>query len=209
MKVGVIAANGRAGRRIVKLCVEEGFDVTAIVRHENQTAAQNVLLKDLFDLTTDDVKDFDVIVDAFGTWDADAVGLHVSSMQHLISILQKTDIRLIVVGGAGSLIADPEMNMQLVDTKNFPEKARPVAKAMSVAFDNLRISKDLRWTYVSPAVNFKPTDESQGHYVIVTGDNLSFDKNGKSEISYADYARALVDEIKNDKHENQRISVRW
>lgn len=47
------------------------------------------------------------------------------------------------------------------------------------------------------------------HYVIVTGDNLSFDKNGKSEISYADYARALVDEIKNDKHENQRISVRW
>jgi len=46
MKVGVIAANGRAGRRIVKRCVEEGFDVTAIVRHENQTAAQNVLLKD-------------------------------------------------------------------------------------------------------------------------------------------------------------------
>ena len=34
MKVGVIAANGRAGRRIVKRCVEEGFDVTAIVRHE-------------------------------------------------------------------------------------------------------------------------------------------------------------------------------
>ena len=50
MKVGVIAANGRAGRRIVKRCVEEGFDVTAIVRHKNQTAAQNVLLKDLFDL---------------------------------------------------------------------------------------------------------------------------------------------------------------
>lgn len=80
---------------------------------------------------------------------------------------------------------------------------------MSVAFDNLLISKDLRWTYVSPAVNFKPTDESQEHYVIVTGDNLSFDKNGKSEISYAAFARALVDEIENDKHENQRISVRW
>lgn len=110
-------------RRVVKRCVEEGFDVTAIVRHENQTAAQNVLLKDLFDLTTDDVKDFDVVVDAFGVWDAGDVGLHVSSMQHLISILQKTDIRLIVVGGAGSLIADPETNMQLVDTKDFPEEA--------------------------------------------------------------------------------------
>ncbi|HJD09500.1 MAG TPA: hypothetical protein H9918_06840 [Candidatus Ligilactobacillus faecavium] len=69
--------------------------------------------------------------------------------------------------------------------------------------------RGLRWTCVSPAVDFKSTDALQGHYVIVTGDNLSFDKNGKSEISYADYARALVDEIKNDKHENQRISVRW
>lgn len=209
MKVGVVAANGRAGRRIVKRCVEEGFEVTAIVRHKNQTVAQNVLQKDLFDLTVNDVKGFDVIVDAFGVWDAKAVELHVSSMQHLISILQKTNVRLIVVGGAGSLIADLEMNIQLVDTKDFPEDARPVAKAMSVALDNLQISKDLRWTYISPAVNFKPTDESQGHYVIITGDNLSFDKNGKSEISYADYAHALVDEIKNDKYENQRISVRW
>lgn len=114
-----------------------------------------------------------------------------------------------VVGGAGSLIADPDMNIQLVDTKEFPEDAKPVAKAMSVAFQNLQMSEDLRWTYISPAVDFNPTDESQGHYVIVTGVNLSFDKNGKSEISYADYARAFVDEIKNDKYENQRISVRW
>lgn len=145
--------HGRAGQRIVKRCVEEEFDVTAIVRHENQTAAQNILLKDLFDLTIDDVKDFDVIVDAFGVWE-DAAGLYVSSMQHLISILQKTDVRLIVIGGAGSLIADSEMNIQLVDTKDFPEDARAVSKAMSVAFDNLRMSKYLRWTYVSPAVNF-------------------------------------------------------
>ena len=68
MKIAVVCANGKAGTLITKEAVERGLDVTAIVREENKTVAQNVIIKDLFDLTTEDLAGFDVVVDAFGAW---------------------------------------------------------------------------------------------------------------------------------------------
>lgn len=48
MKVAVLAANGKAGKLIVKEAVARGMDVTAIVRGENQTEAGAVIQKDIF-----------------------------------------------------------------------------------------------------------------------------------------------------------------
>lgn len=55
MKIAVISANGKVGKLITNGAVARGMDVTAIVRHENQTNAPHSLNKDLFDLTTDDL----------------------------------------------------------------------------------------------------------------------------------------------------------
>ena len=108
MKIAVICANGKAGKRIVKEAVSRGLDVTAVVRGENQTVAQKVLKKDLFDLTAADLKGFDVVIDAFGTWTEDTLPQHSTSLKHLCDILSGTNIRLLVVGGAGSLYVNPE-----------------------------------------------------------------------------------------------------
>ena len=43
MKIAVICANGKAGKLIVKEAVSRGLDVTAVVRGDNETAAQKVL----------------------------------------------------------------------------------------------------------------------------------------------------------------------
>ena len=111
MKVAVICANGKAGKLIVKEAVERGFDVTAVVRGDNATAAKKVLKKDLFDLTDTDVKDFDVVIDAFGAWTEDTLPQHSTSLKHLCDILSGTDTRLLIVGGAGSLYVNPEHTM--------------------------------------------------------------------------------------------------
>ena len=73
MKIAVICANGRAGRLIVKEAVSRELEVTAVVREENQTVAQQVLKKDLFDLAAADLTDFDVVIDAFGAWTEDTL----------------------------------------------------------------------------------------------------------------------------------------
>ena len=69
MKLAVVCANGRVGRLVVKEAIERGFDVTAFIREdENKTVATNVIKKDLFDLSKEDLKGFDAVVDAFGAW---------------------------------------------------------------------------------------------------------------------------------------------
>ena len=45
-KIAVVCANGKAGKLIVNEAVERGLEVTAVVRGENQTKAQNVLKKE-------------------------------------------------------------------------------------------------------------------------------------------------------------------
>lgn len=66
MKIAVVCANGKAGKLIVKEALGRGLDVTAVVRAENQTEAEHVIRKDLFELTADDLRAFDVVIDAFG-----------------------------------------------------------------------------------------------------------------------------------------------
>lgn len=73
MKIAVICANGKAGQLITKEAVNRGLDVIAIVRGENKSAAKKVITKDLFDLTAEDLKGFDAVVDAFGAWTPDVL----------------------------------------------------------------------------------------------------------------------------------------
>ena len=135
MKLAVVCANGKAGKLIVKEAVSRGLDVTAVVREENQTAAQKVLKKDLFDLTAADLAGFDVVIDAFGAWTEDTLPLHSSSLKHLCDILSGTDTRLLVVGGAGSLYVNPEHTACVADGPDFPDAFKPLAKAQGKALE--------------------------------------------------------------------------
>lgn len=206
MKIAVVAANGKEGRLIVKEAAERGFDVTAVVRSENRTVADKVIKKDLFDLTAEDLKDFDAVVDAFGAWTEETLPQHSTSLAHLCDILSGTETRLLVVGGAGSLYVDPEHTAQVADGPDFPDAFKPLATAMAKALDELRKRSDVRWTYISPAADFQADGERTGEYILA-GEELTLNDRGESVISYADFAVAMVDEIENGDHIQQRISV--
>lgn len=206
MKIAVICANGKAGKLIVQEAVNRGLDVTAVVRSDNATAAQKVLKKDLFDLTAADVKDFDVVIDAFGAWTEDTLPLHSTSLKHLCDILSGTDTRLLVVGGAGSLYVNPEHTMCVADGPDFPAIFKPLAAAMAKALDELRQRTDVKWTYISPAGDFQAEGERTGKYIL-GGEELTLNSKGESIISYADYAIAMVDEAVKGNNIQKRISV--
>ena len=206
MKLAVICANGKAGRKIVEEAVGRGIEVTAVVRGENQTQAPHVLQKDLFDLTAADLQGFDVVVDAFGAWTEDTLPQHSASLRHLCDILSGTQARLLVVGGAGSLYGNPEHTACLSDSPDFPDAFKPLAAAMSKALEELRQRNDVRWTYLSPAADFRPDGARTGKYIL-GGEELTLNSRGESVVSYADYAIAMVDEAENGNHIQQRISV--
>ena len=205
-KIAVVAANGKAGQLIVREAVERGNDVTAFVRSENRTVAENVVVKDIMDLTPKDLVGFDAVVDAFGAWTPETLPRHSTTLAHLCDILSGTDTRLLVVGGAGSLYVNPEHTMTVSETPDFPEMFKPLASAMAEALSDLRERDDVRWTYISPAGDFQAEGERTGEYILV-GEELTLNDRGESIISYADYAIAMVDEIESGDHIQQRISV--
>ena len=206
MKIAVICANGRAGRLIVKEAVSRGLDVTAVVREENQTVAQQVLKKDLFDLTAADLNGFDVVIDAFGAWTEDTLYQHSTSLKHLCDILSGSDARLLVVGGAGSLYVNPEHTACVSDGPDFPPHFLPLAKAQGKALSELRQRNDVKWTFIRPAADFRADGERTGSYIL-GGEELTLNSKGESVISYSDYAVAMIDEAVSGNHIRKRISV--
>lgn len=69
----------------------------------------------MFHLTQEEMKGFDVVVNAFGA-PAGQEDLHVKAGRHLIEIFKGIDTRLFVVGGAGSLFVDPEKQIRVMET---------------------------------------------------------------------------------------------
>ena len=207
MKIAVAAATGKAGRMIVKEAKERGFEVTAFARRNAEIdGADQVIVKDIFDLTKDDLAGFDAVVDAFGAWTEDVLPQHSTTLAHLCDVLSGTDVRLLVVGGAGSLFVDPEHTMTVSDGPDFPDIFKPLAAAMAKALGELREREDVKWTYISPAGDFQADGERSGKYIL-GGEELTLNSRGESIISYADYAIAMVDEIEKGDHIGQRISV--
>lgn len=205
--IAVVAADGRVARKVITEAVNRGWDVTAFGRKEANTGdAQTYVKRDIFDLTADDLKGFDAVVDAFGAWTEETLPLHSTTLAHLCDILSSSDTRLVIVGGAGSLYVNPEHTAQVQDGPDFPDSFKPLAHAMGVALDELRKRDDVKWTYISPASDFQADGERTGAYIL-GGEELTLSERGESVISYADYAIALVDEIESGNHVQQRISV--
>lgn len=206
MKIAVVCANGKAGQLITKEAVERGLDVTAIVRGENKSAAPRSISRDILDITAQDLKGFDAVIDAFGAWTEDTLPLHSRSLKVLCDALSGTDIRLLVVGGAGSLYVNREHTACVADGPDFPDMFKPLAAAMAKALSQLRQRNDVKWTYISPAGDFQAEGRRRGEYIL-GGEELTLNEKGESIISYADYAIAMVDETVKGGHIQQRISV--
>ena len=204
--IAVVAANGHSGQLIVKEALERGHDVTVFVRSENRTPAKKAVIKDIMELTAQDLERFDAVVDAFGAWTPETLPQHSTPLAHLSDILSGSDTRLLVVGGAGSLYLNPEHSLTVAQGPDFPEAFKPLALAMGAALTELRKRDDVRWTYISPACDFQAEGERTGEYIL-SGEELTVNERGESIISYADFAVAMLDEIESGNHVGQRISV--
>jgi hypothetical protein len=166
-----------------------------------------VVVKDALALEKSDLAGFDIVVDAVGGWTAETIGTIPAVAKHLAGILSETATRLLVVGGAGSLFVNKEHTATVADDPAFPADWKPLASAHSEALAALRASKGVKWTYISPASDFRADGPRTGEY-IVGGEELTLSSKGVSVISYADYAVAMVDEAASAApHIAQRISV--
>ena len=207
-KIAILCAAGKQGKLLVNEAVSRGYAVTGFVRGSDkvENAKAKTAVKDLFDLTREDLVGFDAVIDAFGAWTEETLPLHKTSLAHLCDILSGTKVRLLVVGGAGSLYVNPEHTVQVKDLESFPDAFKPLANNMGEALAELRKRFDVQWTYLSPAGDFVADGERTGEYLL-GGEEYFVNDKGESRISYADYAIAMIDEIENANNIQKRFSV--
>ncbi|MGD6769394.1 NAD(P)-dependent oxidoreductase [Staphylococcus arlettae] len=207
MKIGIIGATGKVGSLVLEEAIGRGHDVTAIVRNAAKVSNKNVnvIEKEIYDITSEDLKDLDVVVNAFGAPLGEEEA-HVTAGRALIEALKGTNTRAIIVGGAGSLYVDEAQTTKLIETPEFPEIFVPTATGQGRNLQDLEAAQDITWTFVSPSADFNAGGARTGSYQ-AGKDNLLVNSKGNSYISYADFAIAIIDEVENAQHKNERFTV--
>lgn len=201
MKVALIGASGNVGSRILAELIARGHHVTAIVRHPEKIAPQDHVTPLKGDVADQGelsrlIGGHDVVISAVQFVDSDPKKL-------IGAALQAHAPRYLVVGGAGSLEVAP--GVKLHDSPQFPAEYKAEAVKGGAFLNLLRGEPTLAWTFLSPSAFFGP-GERTGKFRLGT-DQLLVDDQGKSSISYEDFAVALVDELERPAHTRQRFTV--
>ena len=200
-KIAIIGATGRAGSQLLEEALRRGHTVTAIARNTGAIAARpglTVKQVDALDAAAlqQAVSGNDVVISAahFATLPAaDVIG----------PVKQAGVKRLLVVGGAGSLLLPG--GGRLIDSEGFPAEYKVESAAGAAFLDTLRQEEVLDWTFLSPSAEFVETERT-GTFRLGQND-LLVSSEGRSWISFADFAIALIDEVETPKHSRQRFTV--
>lgn len=201
MKVALIGASGFIGQHILTEAINRQHQVTALVRDTGKLAPHSQVTS-----KTLDIHSAAQVTAALAGHEAAIISLHHDGLdlQGLINAVKASGVpRLIVVGGAGSLEVAP--GVQLVDTPEFPAEWKAVALAAREFLNLLRAEKTLDWTYLSPSAFIEPGQRT-GKFRLGS-EQLLVNEQGESRISNQDFAVALIDELENPAHSQQRFTV--
>lgn len=200
-KIAIIGATGRAGSQLLEEALHRGHSVTAIARDTTKVGERaGVVCKQL------DALDSEALTEAVTGHDLVISAAHFSTVpaDKIIAAVKAAGVkRLLVVGGAGSLLL-PD-NSRVIDSEGFPEAYLAEASAGALFLDVLRNEQDLDWTFLSPSAEFVETERT-GHFRLGK-DHLLFDATGRSWISLADYAIAMIDEVEKPQNSRARFTV--
>jgi putative NADH-flavin reductase len=201
MKIAVAGASGRAGSCITAELARRGHHVTAIARKADRIARlANVRA------VAGDANDRAALARLWAGHDAAVSSVHftASDVETLIGAARDSGVpRYLVVGGAGSLEVAP--GVRLVTTANFPPQYKAEAEKGAAFLDRLGREKELNWTFLSPSMLFDFGNRT-GKFRL-GGDQLLVDSEGKSWISFEDFAVAMADEIERPAHIRKRFTV--
>jgi putative NADH-flavin reductase len=232
LNILVYGATGKVGTHVVTEALERGHIVSAVsrdpsritLRHENLSAVQGDLLDDesIADLAAG--KDV-IIVSVRGiigkTKNPENAIQRIAvekivnvlriAVEKIVNVLREMGAgapRLIHVGGSGTLEVEPGVLYADKIPKLFlPKSLELEIQGQVLALEYLRTVADVNWSYATPAKNF--TNKSRTGVFRIGGDAVLEDERGKSRISRADFAVALIDEAENAAHVRQRFSVAY
>ncbi|WP_112275561.1 NAD(P)-dependent oxidoreductase [Lentzea terrae] len=179
-KIVVFGASGQAGRQIAAAAEARGHDVTKIGRTPGVQAAAEVAVG------------HDVAVSAVVDLSRDPAEFYAEAARALVA---SGVGRIIVIGIYPLLETSP--GTRVVDAPDFPAEHRPFCLGHAAGVDVLANST-ANWLVMSPVGNFGGT--STGKYRLTP-------VNPADELTYEDFALAVMDEIERPTHHRTQVGV--
>jgi uncharacterized protein len=210
MNIALIGATGFVGSALLEELLNRGHQVRALQRDAAKLTARPGLEVRSVDVMNDELsgalKGVDAVVSAFNAGWANP-NLHDDFLRGsdlIANAARQAGVRVIIVGGAGSLYIAP--GQQLVDSPNFPAEWKQGALAAREVLTRLRAdTSTLDWTFVSPAIQLAPGART-GQFRL-GGESPVFDGKGENHISVADLAVAIVNELETPRHRRSRFTL--
>jgi putative NADH-flavin reductase len=213
MKITIFGAGGNVGKCAVNEALSRGHNVTAVFRDITRSGklndAVNIVQGDASNV--DDVVRIssgqDLVISATRPPQGSEYKL-LDVCEALLNGLEISGVKLLLVGGAASLIL-PNSNGRLVidDDSLVPPAWRGIAEACLAQFKLCQDYPSFNWTYVSPPALIM-SGERTGKFRLGT-DELVVDDNGQSKITFEDFAVALIDEAEQENHIRERFTVAY
>ena len=221
LSILVYGATGKVGSLVVEEALQRGHLVTAVSRDPSRIEKQHdnlsVVAGDLLDLQSIEllVEDKDVIIVSvrgmIGKDKKPENTLQYIAIRNIVGQLRAIGggaARLIHVGGSGSLEVEPGvLYADKIPRVFLPKSLELEIQGQILVLEFLRTVEDVDWSYATPAKNF--TNKERTGKFRIGGDALMEDDRGKSRISRADFAVALIDEAEKAEHIQQRFSVAY
>ncbi|MDO3700167.1 NAD(P)H-binding protein [Micromonospora sp. C28SCA-DRY-2] len=214
--IAIFGAGGRAGRAVAAEARRRGHRVTSVVRdpdrHPDLTGAVRGDVTDPRSVSAI-VPDHDAVVHAvspasgpaaLATLDLDP-DFFAKAADALLHGLARGGVPRLVVIGLFANLTDAHGRLLLDDPAVFPVELRPFALAHTAGLDRLRAAgTTVDWLMLTPPVQLRVDGPRTGRYRI--GGEVAPDPES-GQLSYADLAVAVVDEIETPRHHRSRVSV--
>jgi len=217
----IYGATGEVGSYVVHEALDRGHRVTAVSRNpakvELQHSNLSIVKGDLLDKSsvTATVAGKDVVIlsvrGVIGDSGRPETALQFIAAEMLVDVLFPIGSkapRLIHVGGSGSLEVEPGVLFaEKLPKILLPKNLEIEILGQILALEFYRKVDDVNWTYVTPPRKF--TNGPRTGVFRIGGDRALEDERGRSRLSRADFAVALIDEAEQAKHSRRRISVAY
>jgi len=212
-RLTVLGGTGYAGTAIVGEAAARGYQVTALSRTEPADPVPGVTYR------TGSVLDDRAVGSTIDGAQAIVITLpprgelaqvFAQTVDRIAKMASDIGARLGLLGGAGTLLATAD-GPKVYQTPEFPAAYVSDSHAADEALAILRESSaDLDWFVLSPPLGFGAWAPGTATGTFrVGGDLLLTDEQGHSEISGADLATALVDELDAPAHHRARFTVAY
>lgn len=214
MKIIIFGATGDVGHKVVEHALSRGHQVTAVGRSDAKLATlpnkATTIIADLDDevaSTAGLMNGHDFVISALRP-DVGQEAKLVDLTRIVLAGADKAGIPIVIIGGAALLKLTDGSGHSVLSSPNFlPDAVRPIAEACAAQDALLDTVSEMEWTCIRPPAMLISNDITRP-YAFGT-DTLVTDNAGLSQISYADFAAALLDVAENRDGFARRVTVAW